>query len=345
MKNNPYKNIPSRCHWKSAFAPEVARPFLNLSDNNDGISISKSDLFLALGSCFADHVERFLRRSGFNFIQSNEHHMNFGELHKGASSSAQLIGNVYTSRQAKQLITNSIEETMLIDSYIYENYKYFDPLRPSIYSNGFDKVEIMKKARNVMLKEFRKALLSCNWLIITIGLTEVWLSDKDGVAFPVCPTIFGSYSETISKHILKYDEVLNDLKSISYKLSKVNPKCKIIFTVSPVHLNATFRNQHIFRASVHSKSVIRAAIEEVVNDCSNSIYFPSYEIINFPGLQHRFLSEDLRNVSEKGIETVMNYFLHNFTSTNSKSSEVYSKKIDKKDIVYDSNILCEEDNF
>ena len=345
MKNNPYKNIPIRCHWKSAFAPEVARPFLNLSDNKDGISITKSDPLLALGSCFATHVERFLRRSGFNFIQSNEQDMNFGELHKGAYSSAQLIGNVYTSRQAKQLITNSLGETLPNDSYIYENNKYFDPLRPSIYPSGFDKVEIMKKARTIMLEEFRKALLGCNWLIITIGLTEVWLSENDGVAFPICPSIIGSYSEPITKHILKYDEVLNDLKSISFKLSKVNPKCKIIFTVSPVHLNATFRNQHVFKASIHSKSVIRAAIEEVVNDCHNTIYFPSYEIINFPGMQHRFLSEDLRNVSEKGVDTVMNYFLRNFTSTNSKSIEDYSKKIENKDMFFDSNIVCEEDNF
>ena len=193
MKYNFYKDIPIYSHWKKAFAPEVAKPFLNLSTNNEEILITKEDTLLALGSCFATHVERSLRSSGFNFIQSNEHKINFGELHKGVQLSAQLIGNVYTSRQAIQLITNALGETIPNDSYIYEKFKYFDPLRPSVYFSGFDKVEIMKKARFVMLEQFRKALLGCNWLIITIGLTEVWLSENDGTAFPICPNIIGNY--------------------------------------------------------------------------------------------------------------------------------------------------------
>lgn len=68
-------------------------------------------------------------------------------------------------------------------------------------------------------------------------------------------------------------------------------------------------------------------------------------MINFSRLQQRFLLDDLRNISEKNLETVMNYFLRNFTTSNYKSVEDYSKKITSENMVYDGDAVCEEDSF
>jgi hypothetical protein len=60
------------------------------------------------------------------------------------------------------------------------------------------------------------------------------------------------------------------------------PEAKIIFTLSPVPLMATFRPISCLTASSVSKAILRVALDELMRDCSgdaNMFYFPSYEIV------------------------------------------------------------------
>jgi hypothetical protein len=89
---------------------------------------------------------------------------------------------------------------------------------------------------------------------------------------------------------------------------KINPKLKIILTVSPVPLTATATNDHVLSATIYSKSVLRVACELVTKQQSVR-YFPAYEIVTGPQAPDNFFSPDRRNVTKMAVDTVMHALL------------------------------------
>jgi hypothetical protein len=50
------------------------------------------------------------------------------------------------------------------------------------------------------------------------------------------------------------------------------------FFLSPIPLQLTFSKNDIFSANIYSKSVLRAAVENVISTDEGVFYFPSYEL-------------------------------------------------------------------
>jgi len=76
-----------------------------------------------------------------------------------------------------------------------------------------------------------------------------------------------------------------------------------------VPLVASYTNKNVLVASMHSKSVLRAAVGEIEARHSHVAYFPSYEIISHPASFGQYLASDLREVTERGVHHVMDCFL------------------------------------
>jgi len=102
--------------------------------------------------------------------------------------------------------------------------------------------------------------------------------------------------------------VLTDLNSLVQALLEVNPTLRIILTVSPVPLVATFTDTNVLVASSYSKSVLRAVCGEIDSRYQHVQYFPSYEIIGHAASFGQYLASDLREVSERGVSHVMDCF-------------------------------------
>jgi hypothetical protein len=96
-------------------------------------------------------------------------------------------------------------------------------------------------------------------------------------------------------------------------LREVNPRARIILTVSPVPLAATAcAGQHVLAATTYSKSVLRAACGEIQEQRPLVAYMPSYEIITGSYARGRYFADDLRSVTEAGVSHVMRVFLQHF---------------------------------
>jgi hypothetical protein len=91
-----------------------------------------------------------------------------------------------------------------------------------------------------------------------------------------------------------------------------NPKVKVIVTVSPVPLHATFLHEtyHVVEANLHSKSVLRVAAQEFVEKNSDVYYFPSFELVTY-GFENPW-SEDQRHVDPQAVERIMKMFRQTF---------------------------------
>jgi len=87
---------------------------------------------------------------------------------------------------------------------------------------------------------------------------------------------------------------------------------KILLTVSPVPLVATYEKRHVLVSNTVSKSVLRVAADEVERAFDNVIYFPSYEIITSPANSGKYYQDDLRRVTDIGIDHVMRVFSKHF---------------------------------
>lgn len=107
-------------------------------------------------------------------------------------------------------------------------------------------------------------------------------------------------------------EVADDLELFLLKLQGVNPKARVILTVSPVPLIATYENRHVLVSNTHSKSVLRTVAGEMATRYQQCDYFPSYEIITGQHAGNEYLEADLRSVRPEGVDHVMRIFLKHY---------------------------------
>jgi hypothetical protein len=90
----------------------------------------------------------------------------------------------------------------------------------------------------------------------------------------------------------------------------VNPKARLILTVSPVPLAATYSEEHVLVATTYSKSVLRVAAETTARAHEGVQYFPSYEIITGAYARGKYFAQDLRSVTDEGVSHVMQVFMN-----------------------------------
>ena len=96
-------------------------------------------------------------------------------------------------------------------------------------------------------------------------------------------------------------DVVADLKEAIRYLRSKNPSCRVILTVSPVPLAATAINRSVLVSTAYSKSVLRVAAEEISAADPGISYFPSYEIITGHFNRGAYFAQDLRSVTEAGV--------------------------------------------
>jgi hypothetical protein len=104
-------------------------------------------------------------------------------------------------------------------------------------------------------------------------------------------------------------DILEDMREFLTLLHTVNPSARVILIVSPVPLIAIAVNRHVLVSTTYSKSALRTACEEITKEFDWTTYFSSYEIITGSYTRGRYFAEDLRSVTEDGVEHVMRLFL------------------------------------
>jgi hypothetical protein len=179
-----------------------------------------------------------------------------------------------------------------------------------------------------------------------LGLTEAWRDRSDGAVFPLAPGVAGGeFNQTKTEFVnFTVDEVRADLCLFIDRIREVNPKCKVLLTISPVPLAATFEGQHVLVSTTYSKAVLRVAAEEVTRHYDNVIYFPSYEIITSPASGGIYFANDLRQVTEVGVRQVMKLFTKHFIENDSQR-DIQSGAQTIIDLNKSADVLCDEETI
>ncbi|WP_426959673.1 GSCFA domain-containing protein [Muricoccus radiodurans] len=308
---NPYHGLPDHQFWRRAVAapaPADLDPVVEARTR-----VVRDTRIATAGSCFAQHVARHLQASGHHyFIAEAAEGLTPAEAERrnyGVFSAR--YGNLYTARQLVQLFDRAEGGFVPADEAWRRGERFIDPFRPEIEPEGFASIEALRASREAHFEAVRRLWRELDVFVFTLGLTEAWRARADGAVFPIAP---GVVSDSIDPagyefHNFSAAEVEADLRGFLDRLLRVNPRARVILTVSPVPLIATYENRHVLVSTTASKSALRVAAEEVCKDLSAVEYFPSYEIITGHYNRGAYFAEDLRSVTEEGVGHVMRVFL------------------------------------
>lgn len=302
MSLHPYRGLPADQFWTSGVAA-VAAPGVDPT-RPAPFTIAANEPVAAAGSCFAQHIARHLRASGFSFLEVEP------PENEAAPAFSARFGNIYTVRQLRQLLLGAYGLHRPAErAWQRPDGRFIDPLRPQIFPDGFATELDVRTARRAHMRAVRQMFQECRAFVFTLGLTECWLA-ADGTALPVPPGVLGvePAGGAADFHNFTVAEMRADMDQFLADLRVVNPGVKVILTVSPVPLVATYEAKHVLVANTYSKAALRVVAEETAAAHDNVAYFPSYEIITAPQLRGAYFAEDLRSVTEEGVAHVMRVF-------------------------------------
>ncbi|MGB0905709.1 MAG: GSCFA domain-containing protein, partial [Mangrovicoccus sp.] len=310
---HPYIGLPDQQFWKKSTGLTDHTSFDPVGDVP--FRIGSNDRVVTAGSCFAQHVARYISDAGFyHYITETAHPLvpeAVAQLQNYGMFSAR-YGNVYTARQLKQLLLRAYGEYKPETTHwLAKNGKSIvDPFRPQIQPGGFASVEELEADQEQHFEAVRAAIEGADVFVFTLGLTECWIDKKDGAALPLAPGVAGGTYAPDRYGFHNFDEVetSDDLHFALKFIREINPKVKFILTVSPVPLNATMEPRHVFESTTWSKAVLRIAAEKMRRQMPDCAYFPSYEIITSPHVRGRYFAADARSVLPAGVNHVMGLF-------------------------------------
>jgi hypothetical protein len=316
MKSHPYSKLPPYAYWRHGVArvpasqidPVVEPPF----------RFGVRDKVVTAGSCFAQHIGRYLSSNGCNFLITEAPHPFIADsaaqaLNYGVYSAR--YGNVYTARQLVQLFDRAYGRFAPSENYWREGEGVvIDPFRPQIQPGGFNSIRELDIDRERHFSAVRAAFETLDIFIFTLGLTEAWRSRVDGAVFPLCPGVAGGEYSAQAHEFVNFtvDEVVADINHFLARMRGVNPKARVILTVSPVPLVATAERRHVIVSTMCSKSILRVACDVLERSAANVAYFPSYEIVagGYGGAD--YFAADRRSVTQEGVAHVMSVFERHF---------------------------------
>lgn len=312
---NPYQNLPDHQFWRRA-VPGI-EPFRFDPVTSTRFTIDRNQRVATAGSCFAQHISSRLAKAGFNyFVPEAGTHLPEDErkrLNYGVFSAR--FGNLYTTRQLLQLFQECFEGRVPAEAvWTAADGSYVDALRPQVTPRGYSSEDAVREDRARHLGAVRRMFEDCDVFVFTLGLTETWRSRIDGTVYPVAPGVSGGSFDPARHEFVNLDvhEVMADTEAFLQRLKAVNPGVRVILTVSPVPLIATYEDRNVLVATTYSKSVLRVAADMAWRAHEWVDYFPSYEIITGNYNNSAYYEDDYRGINPLGVDHAMRCFLAHY---------------------------------
>ena len=298
-RNNPLRRYPAPERDGARLYP-LASPSAKPS-----FRLERTDRVFTIGSCFARNVESALQDAGMTVI-SNE--TDLGPVGDSLGNAANFF-NKYSIHSILNDLTWALER----DSYPGDDILYPLP-RGGSYADlqlGMAKLD----APLEQIRDFRSRYLDvmaraaeAEVVILTLGYVETWYDRRLGLYLNGSPPqpLVQEDPDRFEFRVLSYQDVLDALHAVHALLCRHrDTPPKMLVTVSPVPLLATFRDMDVLVANTYSKSVQRAALEAFVARTEGVDYFPSYEFVMLSNPAVAWSRGDYRHVSPDLVARIM----------------------------------------
>jgi GSCFA family protein len=229
------------------------------------------------------------------------------------------FGSCFAANLAKSLKANGLEASnLLIEESVNSplaNRAFLDAIVNGAQSPGFARV------REAFGEDFtaraRERLERADVVVITLGVAPgMFHVGSDEFAFLV------DYRELLKKKLLymrtpRVEEIKQALRDVLALVRRLNPAGRVYLTISPVPLMGTIELAHAVIADCVSKTTLRAALHEVLQEDAPAgmYYWPAFEIVRWLGAHAstQVFGEDdqvSRHVSNWVVEMIVGRFSH-----------------------------------
>ncbi|WP_024517848.1 GSCFA domain-containing protein [Bradyrhizobium sp. Tv2a-2] len=245
--------------------------------------INKSTKFFTMGSCFARNLSRSLVTNGYV-----SHHMEISEY-----INTTFANRVFVDWLSDRDIDDAIRERIV-----------------SLLPGGWSKENTLQVLRN------------SDVFILTLGVAPAFFDRVTGDFVLPRPTALNS-RVLAEKYVFRTTSVRENVENVTYLLDfirKISPGIKVVVTVSPVPLVASFEHESAVQADCLSKSTMRLVAHEVVNhsNISNILYWPSFEVFRWAGSHagSYYAADDgaAWHVSEEKVAGTISAFIEMFSA-------------------------------
>lgn len=272
--------------------------------------LAKETPVVAFGSCFATNISTYLHDRGYNVLTKKDNKAYVTKMGDG------MVNTFAILQQFEWAWLNKVPEGDLWHGYKAEEFGYGEEVR-LVTKQLFDEAEMF---------------------IITLGLSEIWYDEPTEEVFwrAVPKDKFDA-----SRHkfrVSTFEETLRNINAIYEIIRRFRPEAKIMFSVSPIPLTATFRSVSAIAANSVSKAIIRAAFDQFYRDRSpkdsSLYYFPSYEAVS-----HVYRNQwgmDGRHVAQSVLHFNMAMFEHYFCTPGIPTEQL--QQIYQQSLVIDERI-------
>lgn len=241
---------------------------------------------MLMGSCFSDYVGKIMQQHKWPVLLNP-----FGTLFNPLS------------------VADALNKLIAGKFTAYEDLRFHNGLWFSFsHYTGFSNAD-----RNICLNQINNSekeasawLKKCHVLIITFGTAWVYTIKETGMVAANCHKL---PADTFDRIFTEPEKIIRSYENLIQSLQQINPKIRIIFTVSPVrHWKDGAVNNQL------SKSVLHWSIHEIMKRFPQTAYFPSYEIFMDELRDYRFYAPDMLHPSETATQYVWERFCDTFAS-------------------------------
>ncbi len=251
---------------------------------NSPKKISHDDHFIALGSCFAEHIGGKLLENKFN----------------GLVNPLGVIFNPVAMARLLKATVHEIEESILeISPGVFVSFL----CHSSVY--GLSRASYLSK----LLKEIeavKKYLQQSNYLLLTLGTAFIY-EHKDFGAVANC-------HKQASSLFTKNKNSPKELSEAIIEITSFAPQAYVCLSVSPVR---HWKDGPI--QNTRSKAALQMACEHLEAIDERYFYFPAWEILMDELRDYRFYKNDLLHPNSLAVTFVWNYFQQTFFDAKTQS--------------------------
>ena len=242
--------------------------------------IGYSHRLMLLGSCFTENIGKLLEENKFSCDVNP-----FGVLYNPLSIAKAL----YRLMEGG----NYLESDLFTVGGLWHSW---------MHHSSFSALEVQTclDGINTRLNHSSSFLKGCDWLVVTWGTAYVYRRKDTGEVVGNCHK---QPDKLFTREKLGIDEIVLGWKELLDNLKVVNPRLKVMLTVSPIrHAKDGMHGNQL------SKSTLLLAADELCKQYANCTYFPSYEIMMDELRDYRFYADDMLHPSKLAIEYIWECF-------------------------------------